>query len=40
LFLLQAKKYLIAHSTGTVTIAREMMGRWKKEGNQFPPVIN
>jgi hypothetical protein len=40
LLLLQARKYLIAHSTGTVTIARAMMGRWKKEGNQFPPVIS
>jgi hypothetical protein len=37
LLLLQARKYLIAHSTGTVTIARAMMGRRKKEGNQFPP---
>jgi uncharacterized membrane protein YcgQ (UPF0703/DUF1980 family) len=37
LLLLQARKYLIGHSTGTVTIARAMMGRWKKEGNQFPP---
>jgi hypothetical protein len=36
LLLLQARKYLIAHSTGTVTIARAIMGRWKKEGNQFP----
>jgi hypothetical protein len=27
-----------AHSTGTVTIARAMKGRWKKEGNQFPPI--
>jgi hypothetical protein len=37
LLLLQARKYLIVHSTGTVKIAREMLGRWKKEGNQFPP---
>jgi hypothetical protein len=37
LLLLQARKYLIAHSKGTVTRAREMMGRWKKDGNQFPP---
>jgi hypothetical protein len=37
LLLLQARKYLIAHSTGTVTIARAIMGRWKKEGNQNPP---
>jgi hypothetical protein len=40
LLLLQARKYLIAHSTGKVTIARAMMGRWKKEGNNFPPAIN
>jgi hypothetical protein len=40
LLLIQARKYLIAHSTGTVTIARAMMGRQKKEGNQFTPVIN
>jgi uncharacterized protein YeaO (DUF488 family) len=37
LLLLQGRKYLIAHSTGTVTIARAMMGRWKKEGNQVSP---
>jgi hypothetical protein len=37
LLVLQARKYLIAHSTGTVTIARVMMGRQKKEANQFPP---
>jgi hypothetical protein len=24
-------------STGTVTIAKAMMGRQKKEGKQFPP---
>jgi hypothetical protein len=36
LLLLQARKYLIAHSTGTVTIPRAMMGRQKKQGNQFP----
>jgi hypothetical protein len=36
LLLLQAGKNLIAHSAKTVTIARLMMGRWKKEGNQFP----
>jgi hypothetical protein len=34
--LLQARKYLIAHSTGTITIPRTMMGRQKKQGNQFP----
>jgi hypothetical protein len=33
--LLQARKYLIAHSTGTTT-PRAMMGRQKKHGNQFP----
>jgi DNA-binding protein Fis len=37
LLLLQARKYLNEHSTGTVTIARAMMGRWKKVGNQFSP---
>jgi hypothetical protein len=37
LLLLQDRKYLIAHSTGTVTKARAVMGRQKKEGNQFPP---
>jgi hypothetical protein len=36
LLLLQARKYLIAHSTGTVTTPRTMMGRQKKKGNQFP----
>jgi hypothetical protein len=36
MLLLQARKYLIAHSTGTVTIARAMMRRRKKEGIQFP----
>jgi hypothetical protein len=36
LLLLQARKYLIAQSTGTVTIPRAMMGREKKQGNQFP----
>jgi hypothetical protein len=35
LLLLQTRKYLIAHSTGTVTTPREMMGRQKKQGNQF-----
>jgi hypothetical protein len=32
---LQARKYLIAHSTGTVTTPRTMMGRQKKQRNQF-----
>jgi hypothetical protein len=36
LLLLQARIYLIAHSTGTVTIPSAMMGRQKKQGNQFP----
>jgi hypothetical protein len=36
LLLLQARKYLIAHSTGTITTPRAMMGRQKKQGNQFP----
>jgi hypothetical protein len=34
--LLQARKYLIAHSTGTVTTPRTMTGRQKKQGNQYP----
>jgi hypothetical protein len=37
LLLLQARKYLIAHSTGTVTTPKTMMGREKEQGNQFPP---
>jgi hypothetical protein len=37
LLLLQARQYGITHTTGTVIIARAMMGRWKKEGNHFPP---
>jgi hypothetical protein len=36
LLLLQARKYLIEHSTGTVTAPKTMMGRQKKQGNQFP----
>jgi hypothetical protein len=40
LLLLQARQYLIAHSTGTVTIARAMWEDGKKEENQFSPVIN
>jgi hypothetical protein len=31
-----ARKYLIAHSTGTLTTPRSMTGRQKKQGNQFP----
>jgi hypothetical protein len=34
--LLQARKYLIRHSTGTITTPRAMTGRQKKQGNQFP----
>jgi hypothetical protein len=36
LLLLQARKYLIAHSTGTVTTPKTMRGRQKKQGSQFP----
>jgi hypothetical protein len=36
LLLLQATKYLIAHSTWTITTPRAMTGRQKKQGNQFP----
>jgi hypothetical protein len=36
LLLLQARKYLIAHSTGIVTTSKTMKGRQKKQGNQFP----
>jgi hypothetical protein len=36
LLLLQARKYLIAHSTWTIKTPRTMMGRQKKQGNQFP----
>jgi hypothetical protein len=36
LLLLQARKYLIAHSTGTVTTPKTIMGRQKKQENQFP----
>jgi hypothetical protein len=35
LLLLQARKYLIAHSTGAITIPRAMTRRQKKQGNQF-----
>jgi hypothetical protein len=34
--LLQARKYLIAHSIGIVTTTKTMMGRQKKQGKQFP----
>jgi hypothetical protein len=36
LLLLQARKYLIAHSTGVVITPKTMTGRQKKQGNQFP----
>jgi hypothetical protein len=36
LLLLQARKYLFAHSAGTITTPRAMTGRQKKQGNQFP----
>jgi hypothetical protein len=36
LLLLQARKYLIANSTGTITTPRAVTGRQKKQGNQFP----
>jgi hypothetical protein len=36
LLLLQARKYLIAHSIGRVTTPRTMMGRQKKQRNQVP----
>jgi hypothetical protein len=36
LLLLQARKYLTAHSTGTITTPRVITGRQKKQGNQFP----
>jgi hypothetical protein len=38
LLLLQARKYLIAHSTGTIKTPRAMTGRQKKQGNQFPHI--
>jgi hypothetical protein len=40
LLLLQARKYLIAHSTGTITTPRAIMERQKKHGNQFPTAKN
>jgi hypothetical protein len=35
LLLLQARKYLIAYTTGTITTPRAMTGRQKKQGSQF-----
>jgi hypothetical protein len=39
LLLLHARQYRITH-TGKIIIANAIMGRWKKEGNHFPPIIN
>jgi hypothetical protein len=36
LLLSQSRKYLIAQSIGTVTIARAMMGRWNNKLVQEP----
>jgi hypothetical protein len=36
LLFLQHRKYLIAHSTGTITTPRAMMGRQKKQGPVSP----
>jgi hypothetical protein len=36
LLLLQPRKYLIAHSTGTITTPREMTGRQKHQEIHFP----
>jgi hypothetical protein len=35
LLLLQARKYLTAHSTGTITTPRAMMGRQKNRETSF-----
>jgi hypothetical protein len=37
LLFLQARKYLIAHSTGTVTTPKAMKGREKKTGKPVYP---
>jgi hypothetical protein len=37
LLLIQVRKYLIAHSTGTVTTPRTMMGRQKKKRKPVSP---
>jgi hypothetical protein len=34
--IITARKYLIAHSSGTITTPRARMGRQKKQGIQFP----
>jgi hypothetical protein len=36
LLLLQARKYLIAHSTEIITTPRAMMARQKKQETSFP----
>jgi hypothetical protein len=38
--LLQARKYLIEHSTGKITNPRAMTGRQKKQGNQLATAKN
>jgi hypothetical protein len=38
--IITARKYLIAHSTGTITRPRAMRGRQKKQANQFPTSKN
>jgi hypothetical protein len=40
LLLLQARKYLIAHSTGKITIPRAMMGNRKNRETSFPTAKN
>jgi hypothetical protein len=37
LLLLQGRKYLIAHGTGTVTTPRAKMGRQEKTGKPVSP---
>jgi hypothetical protein len=34
--IIKARQYRITHSTGTVIIARAMMGIWKKRETTFP----
>jgi hypothetical protein len=38
--ILQARKYLIAHSTGTITTTKAMTGRQKKPGKPVSPQQN
>jgi hypothetical protein len=40
LLLLQDRKYLITHNTGTVTTPRAITGRQKKKGKSFPTAKN